>query len=149
MLSTTVALQALVKEGSDLLRTDDLLKVKFVRGGRDVATGLDCYGLCKEVYKRLGIDLPEYDSPTSRETVDSVVQSQKGEFERLEQPLSYSFVLFSIRPPYESHIGIVLEDKKRFIHMLEGTGCSIERLDSMFWRKRIRGYFKWNSNKFS
>jgi len=125
-----------------MLKTDDLLKVKFVRGGRDAAIGLDCYGLCKEVYKRIGIDLPEYDSPDSRETVDNVVQSQKGEFERLEQPQAYSFVLFSIRPPYESHIGIVLEDKKRFIHMLESTGCSIERLDGMFWKKRVRGFYR-------
>ena len=39
----------------------DLIGVPFLNKGRDVKKGLDCYGLVKEVYKRHGINIPEYD----------------------------------------------------------------------------------------
>jgi len=125
---------------------DDLVGIKFVKGGRDVKTGLDCYGLCKEVYRRIGIDLPEYDSPEFRESIDEIVQNQKSRFEKLDHIQAYALVLFTIRPPYESHIGVVLEDRKRFIHIMKGSGCCIERLDGMFWKKRIRGYYRWENH---
>ncbi len=127
-----------------MLQMDDLLKVKFVKGGRDVSTGLDCYGLCQEVYRRIGKELPEYDTPDCRESIDSAINGMKGSFVKLEFCQPYALVLFTIRPPYESHIGVVLEDTTRFIHMLEGTGCSIERLSGHFWKNRIRGYYLWN-----
>src|SRR3972149_11977133 len=102
---------------------DDLLLVKFVKGGRDITIGLDCYGLCKEVYHRIGIDLPEYDSPEACEMIDEFVQGEKSKFEKLDHAQPYALVLLMIRPPYESHMGVMLNDRKRFIHMLEKTGC--------------------------
>ena len=38
----------------------DLIGVPFKNQGRDKNIGLDCYGLVMEVYKKLGIQLPEY-----------------------------------------------------------------------------------------
>ena len=40
----------------------DLIGVSFKNHGRDVKTGLDCYGLVMEVFKRNGVILPEFDA---------------------------------------------------------------------------------------
>ena len=45
-----------------MIRYDDLIGVPFKNHGRDVKTGLDCYGLVMEVYRRFGIRLPEFDA---------------------------------------------------------------------------------------
>ena len=122
---------------------DDLLFVKYVKGGRNPQIGLDCYGLVKEVYHRIGIELPEYDSPESCEGIDDFVREKKGTFEKLDNIQAYALVLFVIKPPYETHIGTVLADRKTFIHVLKKTGCCIERLNNPFWVKRIGGFYQW------
>ena len=39
---------------------DDLIGVPFVDGGRDAKSGLDCWGLVKEVFRRQGYEVPDY-----------------------------------------------------------------------------------------
>jgi cell wall-associated NlpC family hydrolase len=118
--------------------------VKFRAGGRTVEEGLDCYGLCKEIYKRLGKSLPEYDIITEDvKIIDNVVEENKGKFIRLDYPVPFCLVLFSIIPPYESHIGVVLEDRRSFIHMQRNKGCCVESLNNRFWVNRIRGFYEW------
>ena len=45
-----------------MVKYQDLIGVEFRNHGRDVLTGLDCYGLVKEIYKRFGVALPEFDA---------------------------------------------------------------------------------------
>ena len=45
-----------------MINYTDLIGVPCVNRGRDAELGLDCYGLVKEVYKRNGTDIPEYDT---------------------------------------------------------------------------------------
>ena len=123
---------------------DDLKKVPFLKGGRNPAFGLDCLGLCEEISRRIGEEVPNFPSPDCREEIDEIVQGTKGQFEELENAQPFAWVLFAIRPPYESHIGRVLPDRKTFIHTSAKTGCCIESLASLFWKKRIRGFYKWN-----
>ena len=40
----------------------DLIGTPFANHGRDVKQGLDCYGVVREVYRRYGYDVPEYDA---------------------------------------------------------------------------------------
>ena len=44
-----------------MINYTDLIGVPFVNRGRDKNTGFDCYGLVKEVYRRYGYEIPEYD----------------------------------------------------------------------------------------
>jgi len=117
--------------------------IPFVKGGRDPKIGLDCYGLCKVLCEKLGEELPDYISPDDREDTDRTVQEEKSNFTRLDAPEAFVLVLFAIRPPYESHIGIVLPDLIHFIHTSRNVGCSVERLSLPFWSKRVRGFYKW------
>ena len=120
-----------------------LVGIPFLKGGRDPKVGLDCYGLCKTLCLHLGVELPEQESPEEREDIDAVVQGEKEHFVKLTSIEPLAIVVFAIRPPYESHVGIVLPDRRRFIHTSRSVGCSIEKLDAPFWAKRVRGFYKW------
>ena len=123
----------------------DLRVVPFLKGGRDSKVGLDCLGLCEEISRRVGEEVPDFPSPDCREDIDEIVQREKGRFERLENAQPFAWVLFAIHPPYESHIGRVLQDRKHFIHTSAKTGCCVERLDNPFWVKRIKGFFRYGN----
>lgn len=124
---------------------DDLRSVKFVSGGRASKEGLDCYGLCIEIYRRLGRNLPEYSSPDdNKEAASGMISKERDKFVKIPHATAWCLVLFAIFPPYETHIGVVLEDRKSFIHVAKKVGCCIEKLDNPFWEKRIRGFYEWN-----
>ncbi len=129
-----------------MLNYSDLIGIPYVKGGRDPSKGLDCYGLCIVVFKRLGIDLPEFHSPDESDIIHEVIFTAKRQFERFENPIPYSLVPFIIRPPFVTHIGVVLENRDNFIHILRKKCCVIERLSDPFWNKRIQGFYTWGSN---
>ena len=122
---------------------NDLIGVPFVKGGRD-RNGLDCWGLCREVYQRIGGNLPEYGSP---DLTGELIEEKRHSFVRLDAPEKYCLVLFRVRPPYATHIGIML-DGQRFIHCSEmKRQVCIERITHPLWAKRIEGFYRWqNSN---
>ena len=101
----------------------------------------------EEVYKRLGMNFPDINrylenvNPEDREQVDRAIHGEQDLFEQIERPENFCIVTFSIRPPYTSHIGVVVENAY-FIHSLKKVGVVKERLDSLFWNKRITGYWR-------
>ena len=57
----------------------DLIGVPFKNRGRDKNTGLDCYGLVMEVYKKIGIQLPEYYADwNNAEKINGIIQQEVG-----------------------------------------------------------------------
>lgn len=123
----------------------DFLGIPFSKEGK-LPKGLNCYSLVREVYKREGIEIPEYDHPGE----DSLLHLlMNGESEKylipLEEPEPLCIVRFCIIRPFVTHVGVVLDDCRRFIHIRDKANVTIERLfDNPFWTPRIRGYFKWN-----
>lgn len=126
------------------MKYGDLIGKQFVPGGRG-PDGFDCYGLVKEIYRRRGIELPEYDydSPDNFSLVHQLIHGEKDLFETLGKPEPFCLVLFAILPPYVSHIGVVLEDCNSFIHASEKVCVAVEKLDHLIWERRIRGFLKW------
>lgn len=108
--------------------------------------GYDCYSLVRELYKRLDIELPEFISTDDRCLIHQMINENRILFENLEKSEPYCIVLFTIRPPFISHIGMVLEDCNSFIHVAKGINVSVERLDSLLWKNRIKGFIKWKKN---
>ena len=103
---------------------------------------MDCYGLVHLVYGRLGKELPNFpEDYTELLNIHNAIEENKSKFIELEKPEPYCIVTFSIYPPYVTHIGVVLDDCKRFIHIMEKRNVTIEKLDK--WQKRIRGFYKW------
>lgn len=124
----------------------DLIGKPYSPGGRG-EDGYDCYGLVKEVYRRLGIALPEYvyDSPDNYSLIHRLINGDKDLFDLIEKPEPFCVVLFAIHPPYISHIGVVLEDCNKFIHAVEKVYVSIEKLNHPVWERRVRGFLRWKN----
>jgi hypothetical protein len=130
---------------------NDLLGAKFTHGGNSIAEGFDCWSLVREVYRRLGRELLEYkhlceqiikDDKFQYEHVDTLINDRKYLFVRLDRPEPFCIVTFIMLPPFVTHIGVVLEDKRSFIHILKQSSVSVERLDSLLWEKKIDGFWK-------
>lgn len=118
----------------------DLLGKEFKYGGRG-PEAYDCYGLCIEVYRRRGKALPDFGSSPSASWQHRMIDEGKKLFIELKHPAPFCLVTFMLRPPYTTHIGVVLEDCCRFIHIQQKLQVVIERLDGQLWKNRITGYY--------
>jgi cell wall-associated NlpC family hydrolase len=122
----------------------DLIGIPFKDGGRDAA-GFDCYGLVMEVYRRNGIDLPEYFAPAlDSEAVSNQISQAKtlDIWQRASstEPPFLSVMAIRFNSPLCNHTGVYIGDG-RFIHTRERIGVSIDRIDSPAWRHRIEGFY--------
>lgn len=119
----------------------DLLGIPYEKNGRTIK-GLDCYGLVSIIYERLGKELPKFpEDYTELVKIHTTINENKNKFIEIEKPEPFCLVTFSLIPPYVTHIGVVLENCKQFIHIMEKRNVTIENLDK--WQKRIRGFYKW------
>ena len=122
----------------------DLIGQPFRYGGRGPDM-YDCYGLCIEIYRRLGgKKLPDYHSTDDIWLIHQQVLQGKEIFSQIAKPEPYCFVLFELKPPYATHIGIMLDDV-RFIHIQMKKFVCIERIDSFLWKSRVKGFYKWTN----
>lgn len=119
----------------------DLLGKEFEYDGRGPSK-YDCWGLCIELYKRMGKVLPDAVSGRERDKINEQVKEgiHKFDFKQVNTPEAGCLVALMIRPPLVSHVGVML-DHYRFVHITEGTNVSVERIDSPLWNKRVRGFY--------
>ncbi len=120
----------------------DFVGKDFAWGGRGPDT-YDCYGLVKAVQAARGIELPEYASVSDKALIHQLVMAERELFVPLERPEPWCVVALAIHPRFVSHVGVVIDDSRRFIHVMAKTRVSIERLDAPEWAKRIRGFYRW------
>lgn len=125
------------------IKFDDLLGKPFEEEGKG-PDSYNCLSLCVEVCKRAGIELPCGDwiyDETKRAV--ALEQGKLDFFERIEEPEPYCLVVFSDHPPWITHIGVVLADSKRFIHILRKRSVAIEKLNKEFWKKKREGFYRY------
>ena len=126
----------------------DLIGKPFRFGGRGPLE-YDCYGLCIEVYRRKGIALPDYGSAIQPHLISRMITAAVDPdllvFNRLKVAEPFCLVTFTIKPPYTSHIGVVLDNCRDFIHVQQGVKVCIEQLDSILWERRITGFYIYNT----
>lgn len=103
-----------------------------------------CYELCQAVYKQIGKILPAFDCPEHPEKslVHKLINEGKKLLFPLKNPEPFCLVTFRIGK-YESHIGVVLEDCRNFIHKSKNTDVTISRLSDLKWKHRIEGLYRW------
>ena len=123
---------------------NDLIGKPFEYDGRGPGT-FDCYGLCVEMYKRLGKELVEYQASGDFKENSNSFNFGKKDFVQLEKPEPFCLVLLMICKPFVSHIGVVLEDCKRFIHICQKRFVCIEPLNDGRWKDRIDGFWKYKN----
>jgi hypothetical protein len=97
-----------------------------------------------EVYKRLGIELPDHPSSFGKYLEDDVTYNKgKNDFIRLEKPEPFCLATFMIYKPYVSHIGVVLDVTSKFLNVSRLRTVSVESLESPRWSGRIEGFWRY------
>jgi cell wall-associated NlpC family hydrolase len=125
-----------------------LVGIPFVSRGRDVNTGLDCWGLVIEVLKRIDINVPDFyvdaHDATSIADIKMVFESK---WEKIPKPEIGVVVGMNLdrscMPEITQHYGVCI-DRRRFIHTIENQGVIITRFDHKFFKNIIEGYYKWS-----
>ena len=122
--------------------------IPFLDKGRDI-NGIDCWGLVRLVYKQeYNIDLPnfstDYEADDAERMKDLLAQYKEG-WEKIDSPTEGCIVLFNILG-VESHMGIAVSST-HFLHARDRYDSAIESFDSVGWRNRITGFYKYSENK--
>lgn len=128
----------------------DLIGVPFVNRGRDIHTGFDCYGLVKEVYKRFGYDIPEYNALyTNYDDICRVSELISGNvknypWREIKEPKVPCLIAMRFGAPdgYVNHTAVYIGDDQ-FIHTRERIGVNIDRLSSPAWNRVIVGFYEY------
>jgi len=110
--------------------------------------GCDCWRLVVLIYReRLGIGLPDFTgiyvdgSLASLKKVTRIIRDKKKEWKRVVTPAPYDVILIRTGSMLY-HCGIVI-DKKRMLHVMEGTDSTIEEFTSLQWRNKVEGFYRW------
>lgn len=118
----------------------DLLGKPFVDGGRG-PEAFDCYGLATEVFGRYGIKLPDYRiSCENASKINSTIDREKSKWIRCEKPEVPSLVVLRFNSRFYNHVGVYIGNG-RFIHTAKKTGVRIDRIDDIYWKNRIEGFY--------
>lgn len=121
------------------------IDIPYKDGGRD-ASGLDCWGLVRLVYKdQFDTELPsftaEYSTAKDHERLSEIFAREKENWETLSTPEVGSVILFRMLGT-ETHVGVYIGENK-FLHIREGVNSVVESVDSRLWKQRLVGYFKY------
>ena len=128
------------------MKLDDLIGTPFKNNGRDIKSGLDCYGLVMEVFSRYGIEIPEYWSDyDNAEKISGIIHEEatSSRWQRVNEPLPVPCLVairFGVPAPCINHTVVYIGNGK-FIHIREKTGVVIENIHSVMWRHVIEGFF--------
>tara|TARA_R100001086_G_scaffold249921_1_gene191834 strand:- start:247 stop:669 length:423 start_codon:yes stop_codon:yes gene_type:complete len=135
-----------------MLQYADLIGVPFAYNGRGPDT-YDCYGLNMEIYRRLGVKVPDVRSPTDLDDIAAVMGFEKTKWTTLwtkegigdapshaDMPVGAT-LMFNVNGR-TSHVGIVVRPG-RFLHAWEHLGGVAEERISL-WRRRIEGIYRFD-----
>lgn len=102
----------------------------------------NCFDCAKHFYREeFGIELKDYfEGPVvpDRKTIECLVISNKGDFERVEKPKFGDLIVIRLYG-YASHIGIYIGEGK-FLHSLRNVGSCIDTLSR--YEKMVEGYYR-------
>ena len=132
-----------------MVHVEDLIGVPFKNRGRSIEEGFDCYGLVKEVFKRYGYNIPEYDADYNYDDmcrVNELIEGNVHNYPWREISEPKAPCLIAIR--FGSPVGVVNHTavyigKGRFIHTRERIGVNIDRISSPAWRRVIVGFYEY------
>ncbi len=122
-----------------------LIGIQFATGGMNPKTGLNCYGLVRELYKKLEIELPAREETVLTE--DMIAREGKN-WIRIDAPEPYCVALIKSDIPAQAgiqtfHFGIITPELE-LLHVLPKSGVVVSRLSK--YRPRIVGYFRYKKD---
>ena len=118
------------------------LGTSYLYGGNDV-DGIDCINLCTLVGRDRGVLIPnvnhQHKTFNNYHSLFDIRNDVSNWIKVQAQP--DVLVVFRVSGRV-GHVGYML-DSRRFIHILEGSSVTIERVDDAMWEKRIVGFYQY------
>lgn len=120
--------------------------IPYAPGGRDPATGLDCWGLVRAVLAATGVVVPDYAAWSGRDDDDAiadVAMTATGDprWRPVDPPIPGDVALIRWRG-LPMHAG-VLVSPGHVLHVRAGTAAHVERTDGVGLRHRIQSWHRW------
>lgn len=130
--------------------TSDYIGIPFKELGRDIDDGVDCWGLCRDIWGRhYDITVPsytsEYDEINKRKDVISTAIDRgiEEEWVEVQKPKEGDGIVFRMSGKL-FHIGVILNEQ-RFIHVYRGTNTCLGDFTSKRWENRVDGWYRHQS----
>jgi len=118
----------------------DLLGKPFAPSARGPES-FDCVGIALEIAKRLGKQLPAFVSSEAELHAQlGAGNASLADLPQIARPVPGCIVLLRISPS-EHHVAFMI-DEYRMIHTMKGINCSIERINSSLWQRRVIGFYR-------
>lgn len=127
------------------MNLDRYTRIPFKEKGRDYS-GCDCWGIPYLIYRDLlHIELPlyvdSYQNTADVREISRLMDKERVTWVQVDKPEPYDIVNIRLRNR-PLHCGVCIGEG-RFIHCLDGTNTTVERLDALAWRHRIVGYYRY------
>lgn len=119
--------------------------IPYAKDGRDINTGLDCWGLVLYVLRdEFGKGIPSSFWNIKQNTATEIMQFQKecGDWVQVSSPEPGDVIFYRLFGDY--HAGIVV-DKQRMLHLVKGSNACLERYNASKWKPRAIGCFRYRS----
>lgn len=127
-----------------MIELNDLIGKPYKDNGRG-PDAYDCWGLCMEVMRRAGRDLPDISIPSADDSRRDLVELQRRRnFRKIPQAQPWSLVLFRIFDDQNKekwHVGVVLEGGQRFVHITGKSCVAIVALNHPVWGLFLEGFY--------
>lgn len=122
---------------------DDLIGKPFKDGGRGPAA-YDCFGLHKEIKRRLSLPCPEYNiCAFAVKSIDGLIEAEAATtWRRLSEPELYALIVIKNDPVFANHVATYMGGG-RFLHVMRGINVAYGRINDPEWRLKIKGYYRY------
>lgn len=121
----------------------------FESGGRG-PRAYDCYGLVMEVYgRRRGLALPdpraEYNDTDPSAQLAAALDGQRMRWGAVAPGALEELDVAAMRfNGFVCHVGLVVA-AGWMLHVRHGANVCLERFESVVWRPRVEGFYRWRS----
>jgi len=123
---------------------DDLIGKKYREDFEEkTEDNFNCWEISVEVFKRYGIEVPQYDVKCHEEAyVNSLAETQRNSWKPLlppDLPIP-CLIVFNPHMTLIGHVGVYVGNGM-FVHSMSKKGVCLERINHPLWKNRIEGYY--------
>ena len=123
-----------------------LIGTPFVDGGRDPATGLDCWGLFMAAARIFGHEVRDFKISCFKtpQIYMAAINEAQSRWTPVALPMAGDAVTMALDPDFPGfiqHFGVMV-DAGRFLHTLQKTGAILTPTNHPFFKGKITGYLR-------